>query len=309
MAINTVRVQVNGTWVNLTKNVTTGKYEGTIAAPAITSYNVNSNHYYPVTVEATDLAGNITTENDTDATLGNSLKLYVKETTKPTITITAPASGAYLSSNTPAISFQLRDETNGSGIKISSLAIKVDGGTTLTNTSPGVVVTTVTGGFNVIYTPQSALTDGSHTVTVNIVDNDGNGATQASRTFKVDTVPPTLNITTPAESTTYRNNSNITIVGSTNDAVSSPVAVTVKHNSGSAEVVTVDANGNFSKTLTLTEGTNTVTVTATDLAGKVSTVTRTIILDTVAPLISSIVIAPNPVNVGQSYTITVEVTD
>ncbi len=309
MAINTVRVQVNGTWVNLTKNATTGKYEGTIAAPAITSYNVNSNHYYPVTVEATDLAGNVTTENDTDATLGNSLKLYVKETTKPTISITAPASGAYLASNTPAITFQLRDETNGSGVKISSLVIKVDGGTALTNTSPGVAVTTVTGGFNVTYTPQSALSDGSHTVTVDITDNDGNGATQASRTFKVDTVPPTLNISTPADSTSYRNNAAITLVGTTNDAVSSPVAVTVKLNSGSAETVTVDASGNFSKALTLVEGTNTVTITATDLASKVSTVTRTIILDTVAPVISSITISPNPINVGQSYTITVEVSD
>lgn len=309
MAINTVRIQVNGTWVNLTKNATTGKYEGTIAAPAVTSYNVNANHYYPVTVEATDLAGNVTTENDTDATLGNSLKLYVKETTKPTISITAPASGAYLASNTPAISFQLRDETNGSGIKISSLVIKVDGGTALTNTSPGVVVTTVTGGYNVTYTPQAALTDGSHTVTVDALDNDGNSAVQASRSFKVDTVPPTLNITAPAEATTYRNTASITLVGSTNDAVSSPVTVTVKLNSSSAEAVTVDGSGNFSKALTLVEGTNTVTVTATDLAGKVSTVTRTIILDTVAPVINSITINPNPVNVGQSYTITVEVSD
>ncbi len=309
MAINTVRVQVNGTWVNLTKNATSGKYEGTIAAPAITSYNVNSGHYYPVTVEATDLAGNVVTENDTDITLGNNLKLYVKETTKPTISITAPASGAYLASNTPVISFQLRDETNGSGIKISSLVIKVDGGTGVTNTSPGVVVTTVTGGFNITYTPQSALTDGSHTVTVDVQDNDGNGAAQVSRTFKVDTVPPTLNISTPADATTYRNNAAITLVGTTNDAVSSPVAITVKLNSGSAETVTVDASGNFSKALTLVEGTNTVTVTATDLAGKVSTVTRTIILDTVAPVISSITISPNPINVGQSYTITVDVSD
>ncbi|MDF2804584.1 MAG: hypothetical protein K0S61_4489 [Anaerocolumna sp.] len=309
MAINTVRVQINSTWVNLTRNATTGKYEGTIAAPAITSYNVNASHYYPVTVEATDLAGNVTTENDTDATLGNNLKLFVKETTKPTISITAPASGAYLASNTPAISFQLRDETNGSGIKISSLAIRVDGGAALTNTSTGVVVTTVTGGFNVTYTPQSALTDGSHTITVDIQDNDGNSAVQAARTFKVDTVPPTLNISTPADATTYRNAASITLVGTTNDAVSSPVAVTVKLNSGSAETVTVDASGNFSKALTLVEGTNTVTVTATDLAGKVSTVTRTIILDTVAPVVSSITISPNPINVGQSYTITVEVSD
>jgi len=275
----------------------------------MTSYNVNASHYYPVTAEAIDLSGNITTKNDLDATLGSQLKLYVKEVTKPTIAFTAPASGAYLASNTPAISFQLRDETNGSGIKISTLSIVVDGGTALTNTSPGVLVTTVTGGYNVTYTPPAALTDGSHSVVVNIQDNDGNAATAVSRNFTVDTVPPTLNITTPAEATTYRNVAALTVLGTTNDSTSSPVTVTVKLNAGTATAATVDGSGNFSKALTLVEGTNTITVTATDLAGKTTTVTRTVVLDTVAPTVNSITIVPNPVNVGQSYMITVDVSD
>lgn len=308
MALKTVRVNINGTWVELSKNPTTGKYEGTIAAPNITSYNVNNDHYYPVTVQAEDLAGNITTADDTHGTLGNNLKLYVKETTKPTITVTAPASGAYLTSNTPAISFQLRDETNGSGVKISSLTIKI-GTTTLTNTSPGVAVTAVTGGFNVIYTPQTALVDGAHTVTINVQDNDGNTATQVTRSFTIDTVPPTLNVNSPSEGTSYQNVANLIVNGSTNDATSSPVTVTVKLNSGAAQAATVEANGNFTRTITLVEGSNTIVVTATDKAGKSSTVTRTVILDTIAPVVAGITIAPNPVNVGQSYIVTVDVTD
>lgn len=308
MALKTVRVNINGTWVELSKNPTTGKYEGTIAAPNITSYNVNNDHYYPVTVQAEDLAGNITTADDTHGTLGKNLKLYVKETTKPTITVTAPASGAYLTSNTPAISFQLRDETNGSGVKISSLTIKI-GTTTLTNTSPGVAVTAVTGGFNVIYTPQTALADGAHTVTINVQDNDGNAATQVTRSFTIDTVPPTLNVNSPSEGTSYQNVANLIVNGSTNDATSSPVTVTVKLNSGAAQAATVEANGNFTRTITLVEGSNTIVVTATDKAGKSSTVTRTVILDTIAPVVAGITIAPNPVNVGQSYIVTVDVTD
>lgn len=309
MAVNTVRVQINGSWFTLTKNATTGKYEGTIAAPNITSYNVNAGHYYPITAEATDLAGNVTTKNDTDATLGNSLKLYVKELTKPTVAFTSPASGAFVVNNKPPVTFQLRDETNGSGVKISSLQLKIDGGTAITNTSPGMVVTSVTGGYDCTYTPQTALSDGNHTITVDIQDNDGNSAVQASRAFKVDTTPPTLNITTPSESTTYRNNANVTIVGVTNDAISSPVTVTVKLNSGTATAVTVDGSGNFSKTLTLVEGSNTVLVTATDSAGKSSQVTRTIVLDTVPPVINAITITPNPVNAGQSYIVSVTVAD
>lgn len=87
------------------------------------------------------------------------------------------------------------------------------------------------------------------------------------------------------------------------------MTVTVKLNSGTATAVTVDGSGNFSKALTLVEGTNTIVITATDLAGKTSTVTRTVILDTAAPTIVSVSVTPNPVNVGSSYTITVEVTD
>ncbi|AMO85727.1 hypothetical protein B857_00586 [Solibacillus isronensis B3W22] len=102
---------------------------------------------------------------------------------------------------------------------------------------------------------------------------------------------------------------NLVVSGSTNDATSSPVTVTVKLNSGSAQAATVEANGSFTKTITLVEGSNTIVVTATDKAGKSSTVTRTIILDTIAPVVAGITIAPNPVNVGQSYIITVDVTD
>lgn len=201
---------------------------------------MNAGHYYPVTVEATDLAGNVTTKDDTDATLGTSLKLTVKEVTKPTISISAPSSGAYLSTNTPSITFTIVDETNGSGIKISALSIVIDGGTALTNNSAGVTVTSIANGYSVTYVPQTALTDGAHTVTINITDNDGNSATAVSRTFTVDTVPPTLSITTPLNATTYTNVASITIVGVTNDATSSPVAVTVN---GTA--VTVDGGGNF----------------------------------------------------------------
>lgn len=308
MAVNTVRAQINGSWVTLTKNASTGKYEGSIAAPNVTSWNVNDGHYYPVTVEAKDLAGNITTVNDSHATLGSSLKLYVKEVTKPTIAITAPAAGAFLATNTPAISFQLRDEAGGSGVKISSLQLKIDGGTAIGNTAPGMSVTAVSGGYNCTYTPQAALADGSHTVTINIQDNDGNGATQASRTFTVDTVPPELTVTSPADNI-WQNTTSIVVSGSTNDATSSPVTVAIKLNGADQGGVTVNADGSFSKSLTLIEGTNTIVVTATDKASKTTSITRTVNVDMTAPTVASVSITPNPVNVGQSFVITVQVTD
>lgn len=93
MAISRVRVKINGVWTNLTYNSSTGKYEGTIAAPAATSYNL-SGRYYPVTVEAANDAGTVTTKDDSDASLGSSLRLTVKETVKPVITLISPTNGS-----------------------------------------------------------------------------------------------------------------------------------------------------------------------------------------------------------------------
>ena len=307
MAIKTIKVQINGVWTTLTKNSTTGKYEGTVAAPNITSFNKDGG-YYPVLVEAEDLAGNKTTKTDIDPTLGDKCKLYVKEVTKPTITIISPTAGAYVINNKPPITFQLRDEVNGSGVKISTLKLNIDG-TVFTNVSQGMQVNAVSNGYDVTYTPQTALSDGDHTIKIDIEDNDGNKATQVTRTFKVDTVPPELSVESPAEPEMYINKAAFTIIGHTNDATSSPVTVTIKLNGVDQGTVTVDGSGDFTKAITLREGSNTIVIRATDAAGKYSESTYTIILDTVAPTISNITITPNPVNVGQSYTITVDATD
>lgn len=309
MAVQQVRVLVNGTWAILTYNSTSGKYEGNIAAPNITSYNVNGGHYYPVTVEASDQAGNITTKNDADSTLGNNLKLYVKETTKPTISITNPSAGAYIANNMQPITFQLRDELNGSGIAISSLKFQIDNGAVLTNTSPGMSISSVTGGYDITYTPQSALSDGSHTIKIDISDNDGNSGTQTIVSFTVDTIPPALTITNPINPTSYTNVATLNITGTTSDSTSSPTTVTVKLNGADQGAVTVQADGSFTKAITLSNGTNTIAIRTTDKAGKYTEVTRTVVLDTVAPIVGSVTIAPNPVNAGQSYLITVSVTD
>lgn len=307
MAIKTVKVQINGTWTTLTKNSSTGKYEGTLAAPNITSFN-KTGGYYPVTTEVEDLAGNKTIKNDTDSTLGSKLRLYVKEVTKPIITITSPATNAYVTNNKPPIMFQLRDEVNGSGVKIGTLKLDIDG-TNFTNVSQGMSVTAVSNGYDVTYTPQTALSDGSHNIKIDIEDNDGNKATQASRSFTVDTVPPELSITNPAESEVYVNNAAFIITGHTNDITSSPVTVTIKLRGTDQGTVTVGSNGNFTKNITLTEGSNNIVIKATDSAGKYSELSYNVILDTIAPTISNITIVPNPVNVGQSYTITVDATD
>lgn len=304
MAIQSVQAYLNGTWYTLNYNSATGRYEATLTAPGTTSWN-QPNHVYALKVKVTNTAGTTVEVDTTDPTVGNALKLRVKETIKPTITITSPGAGSYVTNNKQPIVFQLRDEAGGSGINLATLQLKVDGGTAVGLGSPGMVCNAVTNGYDCTYTPQTALSDGSHTVTINVSDNDGNAATQVSRTYKIDTQPPTLNVTNPPNNF-LTNNPTLVLQGITNDATSSPVIVNVTVN-GIQYTVTPDSGGNFSKTLTLTEGSNTIVVRATDAAGKYSEVTITGTLDTSVPVISSVTITPNPVDTGKTMIISVEV--
>ena len=293
MAISKVRVQINGTWHTLTS--TDGKtYTGTVTAPGATSYN-NEGGYYDVTVEATNTAGTVATQNASGLA---GLKLVVREKVPPVITIVTPSAGAYVTNNKQTIVFTVVDETGGSGVNFDSVKVKVDG-------------TAVTGVGRVSstqfsYTPATALSDGSHTVVINASDNDGNAAAEKSITFKVDTVPPTLNITAPVDAL-VTNAASVVLRGQTNDASSSPVTVKITLNGTDQGAVTVGSDGVFTKTLTLKSGSNTIIVTATDSAGKSSSVTRTATLDTSTPVIKSATIAPNPVDAGASMVITVVV--
>lgn len=305
MPIETVKITVNGTTVSATKQ-SDGSYKATLAAPNVTSYNVNSGHYYPVTVVATNSAGTSTTANDQTAGIGESLRLRVKEITAPTISLTSPTNGQYVGTASPEIKFTLLDESNGSGIALTSLKIVVDS-TTYTNTSSGVTITTISNGYSVVRVP-SALTDGSHTLKISVEDNDGNSATSSTINFTTDTIAPTLSVTSPAESGQYVAESAFTVKGTTSDSTSGVPTIKISLNGTDQGTVTV-SNGSFSKAITLVSGTNTIIVTATDKAGKVTTITRTINLDTSSPVIASIVINPNPVNVGASYTVTIEVTE
>lgn len=296
MAISKVRAQVNGTWYTLNYDSGSGVYKATITAPGATSYN-QPGGYYNVAVEATNDAGTTATA---DGSTLSGLQLVVREKVAPVITILSPSYGAYVSNSKQPVVFTVVDEAGGSGIDLNTLVVKQDG----TAVASGTLTTTaITNGYSVTYTPASALGDGSHTVTVNVSDHDGNAATAKSTTFTVDTVPPTLNVTAPSDGL-ITNSSSVTVKGTTNDTTSSPVTITIKLNGADQGAVTV-SGGSFSKTLTLAEGGNTIEVTATDAAGKTSTVTRTITLDTSVPAIQSASITPNPVDAGATMVISV----
>lgn len=185
------------------------------------------------------------------------------------------------------------------------MKLKIDS-TTYTSTSTGMVSKGITNGYQFTFTPQSALKDGSHSITINASDNDGNAATAVSSTYTIDTVPPTLTVSSPSAGL-ITNKAALTIKGVTNDATSSPITLTVTLNGTSLGTVSVGSDGSFSKDVTLVEGTNSIVVTAKDGAGQTSSITLSVKLDTTVPQLNSIVLTPNPANTSASVAITVEV--
>lgn len=299
MAIQNVKVTINGQQYTLTYNGSSGKYEKTITAPSITSFN-QAGGYYSASVVATDVAGNTAS---VDGSTDSNCRLTVKETVPPTITITAPSGGATVTTAGPTITGELRDEVNGSGVDTDNFILKIDD---VPVSNAGATFTPVSGGYDFSYTA-SGLTDGGHIIKVDVKDNDGNSATQATASFTVDTTVPSLNISNPSDGE-ITNQASLSVQGTTSDVTSNPITVTVKLN-GVDQGEVVVSEGAFSKAVTLAEGSNSIVVRSTDSAGLYSEVTRNVTLDTQDPIISLVEIVPNPVDAGQTYIIKVTATD
>ena len=231
MAVKSVQAIINGQTYNLTLNSETGKYEATITAPATSSYP-QAGHYYPVIVKATDNADNLVEVDDTDETLGTSLRLQVKENVAPVIVITSPTSGQLTSSNKPQITFEVTD--NDSGVNQDSIKLQIDN-----QQVSGVSSSVIEDGYSCTYTPDTALEDGEHTITVNAADNDGNAATPVSITFRVLATAPNLSVTTPANNS-YHNAAEVPFSGTTDGAT-----LTVKVGDGEEQPVSVQRHGDL----------------------------------------------------------------
>ena len=304
----TVKATIRGQEITLTYDSSTGLYKASVTAPSDSSYTNNTGHYFPVSVTATDDAGNSTTVSDTQGNFKENLKLYVKEKVAPKVTGVSPSSGANITTSNPTFEFNVVDNSNGqssgfSGINPDTIQLVVNG-TTIENSK--ITKTPITGGFKCSYVSEAAIPDGDRTYTVKVNDYDGNTSETVSTTFKIDTVPPVLEVSQPVDGTSTNKNT-VDVIGYTSDATSSPVTVKIYVNGNDTGSVDLDGSGNFVKTVTLSDGENIIKIVSTDKIGKFSEITRTIYLKTTAPVFKSVKIEPNPVDAGNSYTIFVEV--
>lgn len=321
MTTGTVSVVFNGQTISLTYDSSTQKWVGTTTAGSKSSYGrdvapdgteteISGQQYYRASITATDTYGNTSgtiTGSISGTSVQQALCLRVKETTAPTIESLTPANGAYNTTGSQTISFDLLDDNNGqsvgySGIDLTALTFTL----TKQGESPSTITTytstAITGGYHVEYTA-SSLADGIYTIGIQIADHDGNTAT-ASASFTVDTVAPALDVTSPVNNAQLSNRT-ITIAGTTD--VGATVTATV--NGTDVGTITVDASGNFSKSYTVSgNGSYAVVVTTEDGAGNTYSITRNISVYVATVDVSNVVIAPNPADGGATLTITATVT-
>ncbi len=136
--------------------------------------DLNEGETYTATMaNAADVAGNVAD------TLTFTFQVDVQP---PTISGLQPTHDTWVAAGTPMIQATVQDI--GSGIDESTIVMMVDGSAIVHSYASGTGV--------VSYIPSSALSEGAHTVTVDVSDNAGNAATQASWTFNVDTVHPVI---------------------------------------------------------------------------------------------------------------------
>jgi uncharacterized protein YfaP (DUF2135 family) len=121
------------------------------------------------------------------------------------------------------------------------------------------------------------LAEGDHEITVRATDIGENQGT-AMVNVTVDTIPPTLMITTPKDGALV-NTTPVKVEGKTDPGA----LLTLSAQGVDNEVVFVNATGAFEFDLNLTEGENELSLEATDKAGNEASKSLTVVLDTVAP--------------------------
>jgi hypothetical protein len=243
-----------------------GATAGTTAASASGSWSLTpstalAEGSHSVTARATDAAGNTSPTS--------SPRSFSVDTVAPSVpAVSTPASGAVVSTSRPVIS--------GTAEADSVVTISFDGavaGTTVASTS---------GSWN--FTPDTALADGPHSVTVQATDAAGNTSPFSSpRSFSVDTEATSAPVVLTPASGAVMNTSRPVISGMAEPG--STVMLSV--DSTMAGTAAADGSGSWSFTpsTALAEGPHSVTAQASDAAGNTGPISspRSFTVDTVAP--------------------------
>jgi hypothetical protein len=187
---------------------------------------------------------------------------FLRDTVDPVVVITSPANNTAVNTTTVTLTGTVDDpEVTSVRVGFTTQFPVIDGQFTATASLAG--------------------SDGFKTVFVQAVDLTGNIG-GASLRLILDRVPPVLTVTTPTEAAAV-NTPTLPMSGTVTDRTGG-VPVTVAVN-GQLPTSMVTSGSNFSGAVMLAPGANTLEVVATDAAGNVSRVTRSVLLDLVPPTV------------------------
>ena len=240
---------------------------------------------YSIKANVSDTAGNAATTASQTITV---------DETAPTIAITSPVAGDNIINKTEAAA----------GVAISGTATAGSGGAAVngqtatitivdsTNAVKDTYTATVTGGawsINVTAAQAQALADGSYSIKANVSDTAGNAATTASQAIAVDTVAPTVTISTSGTTTNQATQTISGTVTTTEAAAGATVALYDTVNGVTTQIGTANVvGGTWSTNVTLAgNGTHSIVAQDTDAAGNIGSSAPVVFtLATAAPTIA-----------------------
>ncbi|HEX9368568.1 MAG TPA: Ig-like domain-containing protein [Vicinamibacterales bacterium] len=237
------------------------------SAPYSVSWNTTAvgNGSHTLTAVARDILGAQFTSAPVTVTVNNAPPPPPPDTTPPTVSITAPASGATVSGTT-SVTASASDNVGVVGVQF-----KLDGsnlGAEDTTAPYSVSWNTTTTG------------DGSHTLTAVARDAAGNVSPVSAVTVTVnnappppppDTTPPTVSITAPSNGATVKGTATVTASASDNVGVVGVQFLLDDGVNGSADVTTAPYSISWN-TATASDGSHKITAIARDAAGNRSPV-------------------------------------
>jgi hypothetical protein len=224
------------------------------------------------------------------------------DATGPAVTLTTPVDGLRTNDTTPQFAGAAGDASADATHSADGTEIKVKVYANAQLTGTPLEYTTNRSGATWQLDAAPPLAEGTYYAQAEQTDGAGNRQLSLVRSFTIDTTPPNLAVTDPADGASVKTARPI-VTGTTGDTTQ--VTVTFTKGATTVPVTATPSSGTFSAQppTDLADGTWTISATQTDTAGNPKTTTaRTLKIDTVAPLVTFD--APSPRTADTTPTLT-----
>lgn len=241
---------------------------------------------YNLVLRVTDKAGNVTSTITKTVNTLQSADIPVITQTFATAATTGTAQNNILGALLK-VSGTISDDD---GFLAAAVNLYLDG-----SASP-IAATNTTGTAGTWQYTWASLAEGVHYYSIEATDRNGQVAILGPTYFIVDVFNPTLTVTTPTSGIRVMAGT-LNIVGNAVDSGglgASPLTITLRHSNGAASPLhnvsytpVLDGGGNFTQPVTINtaslDGTLYIDLVLTDRATKITSITRTVTIDTTSP--------------------------